>query len=111
MLVNQAREQARKLNEPSPSTLKLGSSARKQAREQARAYSFKTEPSRACLILDSTRLGYTPRSEAFVLWGPVIRRRLKAQQRQRVAFIHYDVVSMSRNYSEAFGRKKASSDF
>ena len=60
MLVNQAREQARKLNEPSPSTLKLGSSARKQAREQARAYSFKTEPSRACLILGSTRLGYTP---------------------------------------------------
>ena len=60
MLVNQAREQTRKLNEPSPSTLKLGSSARKQAREQARAYSFKTEPSRACLILGSTRLGYTP---------------------------------------------------
>ena len=53
MLVNQAREQARKLNELSPSTLKLGSSARKQAREQVRAYSFKIEPSRACLILGS----------------------------------------------------------
>ena len=44
-----------KLNEPSPSTLKLSSLARKQARELARAYSFKIESS-----LPNTRLGYTP---------------------------------------------------
>ena len=58
--MNQTREQTRKLNEPSLSILKLGSSARKQAREQARAYSFKTEPSQAYLILGSTQLDYTP---------------------------------------------------
>ena len=64
-LVNQAREQARKLNESSPNILKLGSLASKQAREQARAYSFKIEPSRAYLILGSTRLGYTPTTDTY----------------------------------------------